>query len=59
VEGALVRKFAALEDAHWWYAERRHLVAAAVRDLTPGRALDVGAGGGGNTRVLVELYLHI
>jgi SAM-dependent methyltransferase len=52
VEGTEVRKLAALEDAHWWYRERRHLLAQAVRDLRPGTAMDIGAAGGGNTRVL-------
>jgi SAM-dependent methyltransferase len=52
MEGTEVRKLTALEDRHWWYRERRHLLAQAVRDLTPGVALDVGAAGGGNTRVL-------
>lgn len=53
MEGTEVRKLAALEDRHWWYAERRSLLAAQVRRLgTPGVALDVGAAGGGNTRVL-------
>lgn len=52
MEGTEVRKLAELEDAHWWYRERRHLLATAIRDLVPGRALDVGAAGGGNTRVL-------
>lgn len=52
MEGTEVRKLAALEDGHWWYRERRHLLAQAIRDLPPGRALDVGAAGGGNTRVL-------
>lgn len=55
MEGTEVRKLAALEDKHWWYAERRHLLAAAVRGTPPGTALDVGAAGGGNTRVLKEL----
>ncbi len=54
MEGTEVRKLAALEDAHWWYRERRHLLGKAVGDLTPGRAIDVGAAGGGNTRVLAE-----
>lgn len=54
VEGTEVRKLAALEDTHWWYRERRHLLAAELAALEPGRALDVGAAGGGNTRVLVE-----
>lgn len=55
MEGTEVRKLAALEDRHWWYAERRHLLARALRGLEPGRALDVGAAGGGNTRVLRRL----
>jgi SAM-dependent methyltransferase len=54
VEAAEVRKLAAVEDRHWWYAERRHLLRRALRGLTPGRALDIGAAGGGNTRVLRE-----
>ncbi|MCR3752097.1 class I SAM-dependent methyltransferase [Lentzea californiensis] len=48
-----IRKLARLEDSHWWYRERRHLLARMIRRLTPGIALDVGAAGGGNTRVLV------
>jgi SAM-dependent methyltransferase len=49
-----VRKLAELEDNHWWYRERRHLLASALRGVAPGVALDVGAAGGGNTRVLRE-----
>ena len=52
MEGTEVRKLAQLEDRHWWYAARRRLLADAVCQLEPGRALDVGAAGGGNTRVL-------
>lgn len=52
MEAAEVRKLAALEDTHWWYRERRHLLSRAIDELTPGDALDVGAAGGGNTRVL-------
>ncbi len=55
VEATEVRKLAALEDGHWWYRERRHLLRERVRGLRPGLALDVGAAGGGNTRVLREL----
>ena len=54
MEGTEVRKLAELEDDHWWYRERRHLLARAISGMTPGRALDVGAAGGGNTRVLRE-----
>jgi SAM-dependent methyltransferase len=53
VEVTEIRKLAALEDRLWWYAERRELLARSLRRLgTPGRALDIGAAGGGNTRVL-------
>lgn len=54
MEGTEVRKLAELEDAHWWYRERRHLLSRAVSGMSPGRALDVGAAGGGNTRVLAR-----
>ncbi len=54
MEGTEVRKLAKLEEKHWWYAERRHLLAKSIEGMTPGRALDIGAAGGGNTRVLVE-----
>lgn len=50
-----MRKLAELEDHHWWYTERRHLLARALHGRTPGVALDVGAAGGGNTRVLRQL----
>lgn len=52
MDAAEVRKLTELEDRHWWYRERRTLLAGMVKDLTPGKALDVGAAGGGNTRVL-------
>jgi SAM-dependent methyltransferase len=55
MEGTEIRKLVALEDRHWWYRERRHLLAERVRDLPPGVALDIGAAGGGNTRVLQRL----
>jgi SAM-dependent methyltransferase len=54
VDGTEVRKLTELEDRHWWYQERRYLIGAAVRGMTPGRALDVGAAGGGNSRVLLQ-----
>jgi SAM-dependent methyltransferase len=44
-----------LEDRHWWYRERRAILRREVGRLPgPGRALDIGAAGGGNTRVLKE-----
>jgi SAM-dependent methyltransferase len=42
-----------LEDRHWWYRERRAILAKQLRRVRgTGRALDIGAAGGGNTRVL-------
>lgn len=55
MEGTEIRKLVALEDAHWWYRERRHLLHDRVKNLAPGQALDIGAAGGGNTRVLQSL----
>lgn len=57
MEATEIHKLAALEDTHWWYRERRALLARSLRRLAaggrpPGRALDIGAAGGGNTRVL-------
>ena len=47
-----IENMANLEDDHWWFRERRHLIARAIEGLPPSRALDIGAGAGGNTRVL-------
>jgi SAM-dependent methyltransferase len=52
MEGLEIRKLVALEDQHWWYRERRAILAKRIRRLRPGLALDIGAAGGGNTRVL-------
>lgn len=41
-----------LEDDHWWFQERRHIIAEAIAGTPPSTALDIGAGAGGNTRVL-------
>ena len=42
-----------VEDRHWWYKERRAILGRELRRLPgTGRALDIGAAGGGNTRVL-------
>lgn len=54
MEATEVRRLVEVEDRHWWYTERRALLRRALRGLTPGDALDVGAAGGGNTRVLIE-----
>jgi len=52
VDRTEIHKLAELEDSHWWYRERRRLLARSVASLRPGRALDIGAAAGGNTRVL-------
>jgi SAM-dependent methyltransferase len=52
MEATEIRKLATLEDTHWWYAERRAVIAREIDGITPGVALDIGAAGGGNTRVL-------
>ncbi|MGJ6964054.1 class I SAM-dependent methyltransferase [Streptosporangium sp. G11] len=57
MEATEIHRTVEVEDRHWWYRERRALLARELRELRrlgpPGRALDVGAAGGGNTRVLV------
>jgi SAM-dependent methyltransferase len=54
MDTAELRLLTSLEDRHWWYKERRALLARELRRLPdPGFALDIGAAGGGNTRVLM------
>lgn len=44
-----------VEDRHWWFREKRAILARELRGMpSPGRALDIGSAGGGNTRVLRE-----
>jgi SAM-dependent methyltransferase len=53
MEAAELRTLVEVEDRHWWYQERRNLLAKELRRLpAPGLALDIGAAGGGNTRVM-------
>src|ERR1700676_1877689 len=48
-----LRKLAALEQNHWWYKERRAVLARLLNKLgAPGDALDIGAACGGNTQGL-------
>ena len=56
VDSTEIQKLVALEDRHWWYRERRALLRHNLRRLSgaPGTALDIGAAGGGNTRVLQQ-----
>jgi SAM-dependent methyltransferase len=53
VDTSEIQKLTALEETHWWYKERRALLDRELRRFAePGLALDVGAAGGGNTRVM-------
>jgi SAM-dependent methyltransferase len=53
MDSAEIRLLTSLEDRHWWYRERRAILERELRRLPgPGLALDIGAAGGGNTRVL-------
>ena len=53
MEAAELRTLAQVEDRHWWYKERRNILAKELRRMPKaGLALDIGAAGGGNTRVL-------
>jgi SAM-dependent methyltransferase len=59
MESAEIRTLAAVEDHHWWYRERRALLARELSRLgRPGRAADIGAAGGGNTRVFMQHGWH-
>jgi SAM-dependent methyltransferase len=50
-----IQRIVEVEDDNWWYRERRRVVARELR-RTGGRglAVDIGAAGGGNTRVLKD-----
>jgi len=53
VDTAELQLLTSLEDHHWWYRERRAILRRELRRLPgPGRAVDIGAAGGGNTRIL-------
>jgi SAM-dependent methyltransferase len=56
MRGADIRDTAEVEDRHWWYRERRALLARELHRLgrAPGqrRAVEIGAAGGGNCLVM-------
>jgi SAM-dependent methyltransferase len=55
LQSTVLRKMTDLEADHWWFREKRALLAKELRRIgTPGRALDIGGAGGGNTTVLRE-----
>ena len=49
-----IKQMAFIEENHWWFRERRSLIARELKDLPAGRALDIGAAAGRNTTVLAE-----
>jgi SAM-dependent methyltransferase len=54
MDAAEIRLLTELEDRHWWYTERRRILDRSLDGVPPGTALDIGAAGGGNTRVLLR-----
>lgn len=53
MDAAELKLLTSIEDRHWWYKERRAILSRELRRLPgPGLAMDIGAAGGGNTRVL-------
>jgi SAM-dependent methyltransferase len=48
-----IRAATAVENRHWWYRERRAIIERELRRLDgPGKAIEIGASGGGNSQVL-------
>jgi len=55
VEATEILATTSVEDRHWWYRERRAILARELRRMDrPGRAIEIGAAGGGNSLVLQE-----
>jgi len=55
MDAAELELLTSIEDRHWWYKERRAILARELRTLPgPGKAVDIGAAGGGNTQVLAR-----
>ena len=58
MHAADIRAITEVEDGHWWYRERRRIIARELARLRrhgpPGRAVEIGAAGGGNSLVMAE-----
>ncbi len=51
-----IRAATAVENRHWWYRERREIIAKELRRIgKPGKAIEIGASGGGNSQVLRDM----
>ncbi|MDR7278647.1 class I SAM-dependent methyltransferase [Catenuloplanes atrovinosus] len=63
MRGADIRSSAAVEERHWWYRERRALLARELRRLRndpPQRqAIEIGAAGGGNCLVMRDFGYRV
>jgi SAM-dependent methyltransferase len=56
VDATDIRATTSVEDRHWWYRERRAIIERELRSLGgPGRAIEIGAAGGGNLAVAKRL----
>jgi SAM-dependent methyltransferase len=55
MERRIYRQMQAQEDAHWWFAARREILASEIARLPlprPARILEAGCGAGGNLNLL-------
>ncbi|MFI6520086.1 methyltransferase domain-containing protein [Spirillospora sp. NPDC050679] len=50
-----IQRIVEIENGNWWHRERRALLTRELRRFdAPGRAVDIGAGGGGVARMLMD-----
>ncbi|WP_067489265.1 class I SAM-dependent methyltransferase [Actinomadura hibisca] len=50
-----IERVVEIENGNWWHRERRALLTRELRRLgDPGHAVDIGAGGGGVSRLLMD-----
>jgi SAM-dependent methyltransferase len=56
VDDTDIENTTSVEEGHWWYRERRSIIARELRRLgPPGRAIEIGAAGGGNSRQMMRM----
>lgn len=56
VDAEDIRKATEVENRHWWYRERRAIIAKELRRIgKPGKAIEIGASGGGNSQTLRDM----
>jgi SAM-dependent methyltransferase len=55
VDEGQIRDLTSVEDRHWWYRERRAIIKRQLAKIgKPGKAIEIGAAGGGNCRTLAD-----